>query len=97
MREMPSTYSASSQGLGQSINYPQIFLSSQELKEAKKFFLKGLFYVYKYTVAVFRHTRRGRQIPLQMVVSHHVVAGNCTQDLLLTTEPFLQPWIHFSV
>jgi hypothetical protein len=36
-------------------------------------------------------------IPLQMVVSHHVVAGNCTQDLwkssqvLLTTEPFLQP------
>jgi hypothetical protein len=29
----------------------------------------------KYTVAVFRHTRRGRQISLQMVVSHHVVAG----------------------
>jgi len=35
-----------------------------------------LFYVYEYTVAVFRHTRRGHQIPLQMVVSHHVVAGN---------------------
>jgi hypothetical protein len=30
--------------------------------------------IYKYTVAVFRHTRRGHQIPLQMVVSHHVVA-----------------------
>jgi hypothetical protein len=30
---------------------------------------------HKYTVAVFRHTRRGRQISLQMVVSHHVVAG----------------------
>ena len=30
--------------------------------------------VYKYTVAVFRHTRRGCQISLQMVVSHHVVA-----------------------
>jgi hypothetical protein len=29
-----------------------------------------------YTVALFRHTRRGHQIPLQMVVSHHVVAGN---------------------
>jgi hypothetical protein len=29
-----------------------------------------------YAVAVFRHTRRGHQIPLQMVVSHHVVAGN---------------------
>jgi hypothetical protein len=27
-------------------------------------------------VAVFRHTRRGHQIPLQMVMSHHVVAGN---------------------
>jgi hypothetical protein len=38
-------------------------------------FFKGLFYVYEYTVAVFRHTRRGRQISLQMVVSHHVVAG----------------------
>jgi hypothetical protein len=29
--------------------------------------------VCEYTV--FRHTRRGHQIPLQMVVSHHVVAG----------------------
>ena len=34
-----------------------------------------LFYVYEYTVAVFRHTRRGHQTPLQMVVSHQVVAG----------------------
>ena len=40
-----------------------------------------LFHLYEYTVAVFRHTRRGHQIPLQMVVSHHVVAGNWTQDL----------------
>jgi hypothetical protein len=40
-------------------------------------FLKSyLFYVYEYIVAVFRHTRRGPQIPLQMVVSHYVVAGN---------------------
>jgi hypothetical protein len=29
----------------------------------------------KYTVAVFRHSRRGSQISLWMVVSHHVVAG----------------------
>jgi hypothetical protein len=36
---------------------------------------KILFIINKYTVAVFRHTRRGRQISLQMVVSHHVVAG----------------------
>jgi hypothetical protein len=41
------------------------------------FFLRiYLFYLYEYTVAVFRHTRRGRQISLQVVVSHHVVAGN---------------------
>ena len=41
------------------------------------FFKKDLFYVYvQYTVAFFRHTRRGHQIPLQMAVSHHVVAGN---------------------
>jgi hypothetical protein len=35
-----------------------------------------LLYACEYIVAVFRHTRRGHQIPLQMVVSHHVVAGN---------------------
>jgi hypothetical protein len=34
------------------------------------------FIIYKYTVAVFRHTIRGHQISeLQMVVNHHVVAG----------------------
>jgi hypothetical protein len=35
-------------------------------------FYINLFYVCEYTVALFRHTRRGHQ----MVVSHHVVAGN---------------------
>jgi hypothetical protein len=41
------------------------------------FFLKiYLFYVYEYSVGIFRHTRRGHQITLQMVVSHHVVARN---------------------
>ena len=40
------------------------------------FFLKiDLFIICKYTVAVFRHSRRGHQISLWMVVSHHVVAG----------------------
>jgi hypothetical protein len=39
----------------------------------KIFFLR--FIICKYTVAVFRHTRRGHEISLQMVVSHHVVAG----------------------
>ena len=40
-----------------------------------------LLYVYEYTVAVFRRTRRGHRIPLHMVVSYHVVAENWTQDL----------------
>jgi hypothetical protein len=40
------------------------------------FFLKiYLLIICKYTVAVFRHTRRGSQVLLWMVVSHHVVAG----------------------
>jgi hypothetical protein len=40
------------------------------------FFLKiYLFTICKYTVAIFRHTRRGHQMSLQIVVSHHVVAG----------------------
>jgi hypothetical protein len=40
------------------------------------FFLKiHLFIICKYTVAVFRQSRRGSQIFLWMVVSHHVVAG----------------------
>jgi hypothetical protein len=33
-------------------------------------------YLFEYAVAIFRHTRRGHWIPLQVVVSHHVVAGN---------------------
>ena len=43
-------------------------------------FLKGLFIICKYTVAVFRHTKREHQISLGMVVSHHVVSGIWTQD-----------------
>lgn len=56
-----------------------------------------LFYVCEYTVALFRHTKGGRQISLQMVVSHHVVAGIWTPDLqkssqvLLPTESSHQP------
>jgi hypothetical protein len=48
---------------------------------------KHLFMIIcKYTVAVFRYTRRGHQIPLQMVVSHHVVAGNGTQDIWKSSQ-----------
>jgi hypothetical protein len=35
----------------------------------------GVFIICKYTVAVLRLSRRGRQISLRMVVSHHVLAG----------------------
>ena len=54
----------------------------------------------KHTVTVFRHTRRGRQISLRMVVSHHVhVCGfwdlnsgpSEEQSVLLPAEPSLQP------
>jgi hypothetical protein len=64
-------------------------------------FFKKIFIICKYTVAVFRHSRRGSQISLWMVVSHHVVAGIWTQDLwksswvLLPTEPSHQPVILF--
>ena len=37
-------------------------------------------------IVVLRHTRRGHQIPLQMVVSHHVVACNWTQDLWKSSQ-----------
>jgi hypothetical protein len=39
------------------------------------FFKTYLFIIFKYTVAVLRHSGRGHQISLQMAVSHHVVAG----------------------
>jgi hypothetical protein len=60
------------------------------------FFLKiYLFIICKYTVAAFRRSRRGCQILLWMVVSHHVVAGNWSQDLPKSSqwgaEPSLQP------
>jgi hypothetical protein len=62
------------------------------------FFLKiYLFIICKYTVVVFRYTRRGHQISLRVVVSHHVVAGIWTSDLRkssrvpLPTEPSHQP------
>jgi hypothetical protein len=32
--------------------------------------------MHEVTIVVFRHTRKGQRIPLQMVVSHHVVGGN---------------------
>jgi hypothetical protein len=40
--------------------------------------------VYEY--ASMPVARRGHQIPLQMAVSHHVVAGNQTQDLWRSSQ-----------
>jgi hypothetical protein len=60
------------------------------------FFLSFRFtYYYKYTVAVFRHTRRGRQISLWVVVSHHVIAGIWTQDLRKSSQ-CSYPLSHFT-
>ena len=42
--------------------------------------------ISKYTVAVFRRTRKGHQISLQVVVSHHEVAGIWTQDLRKSSQ-----------
>jgi hypothetical protein len=64
------------------------------------FFLKIYLLLYvSDTVAVFRHTRRGHQISLQMVVSHHVVAGIWTQDLRKsrTSEEWLSALNHWAI
>jgi hypothetical protein len=56
------------------INTTRMFYNNIFLK--KRFVCLFVCLMYEYTVAVFRHTRRGHRIPLQMVVSYHVVAGN---------------------
>jgi hypothetical protein len=62
-------------------------LRKLSLIKIKTFFLKiYLFIICKYAVAVFRHLRRGHRIPLQMVVSHHVVAGIWTQNLRKSSQ-----------
>jgi hypothetical protein len=62
-------------------SHPAIDLPCHNKLYLLLFFKIYLFYVFGHTVVVFTHTRRGHRIPLQMVVSHHVVAGNWTQDL----------------
>ena len=52
---------------------------------------KDLF-ICEYTVAVFSCTRRGHQNSLQMVVSHHVLTGILTQDLLKSNQYSLYHW-----
>jgi hypothetical protein len=64
--------------------FPRSELNSWALAEKTTFFFFKIYYFMwvEYTVAVFRHTRRGHRIPLHMVVSHHVVAGNWTLAVL---------------
>jgi hypothetical protein len=42
--------------------------------------------ICEYTVSAFRHNRKWHPIPLQMAVSHHVVAENGTQDLWKSSQ-----------
>jgi hypothetical protein len=56
----------------------KISITENQLKKKKRF----IYFMHEYTtIALFRHTRRGHQTPLQMVVSQYVVSGNRTQDL----------------
>ena len=66
------------QGIGPVVNGLLMFKSQQRSYNRLISFLKKdlfTFYLYEYIAAVFKHTRRGHRIPLQMVVSHPV-AGN---------------------
>jgi hypothetical protein len=66
-------------------------LAPDQYLDHNLFFLKDLFImIYKYTVTVFRHTRRGSQILLRMVVSQNSGPSE-EQSVLLTAEPSLQP------
>jgi hypothetical protein len=65
------------------------FCCCEETPQPKQlfFFFKDLFIIiHKFTVAVFRHPRRGHQISLWVVVSHHMVAGIWTQDLWKSSQ-----------
>ena len=82
--------------------YPWVISPAQRFTFLLQFFFLKiyLFIICSYTLAVFRHSRRGSQISLWMVVSHHVVAGIWTLDLwksspvLLPTEPSHQPFCY---
>ena len=50
------------------------------------FFFLRFIDIHRYTVGVFRHTRRGHQISLRMVVSHHAVVGIWTQNLWKSSQ-----------
>jgi hypothetical protein len=52
------------------------FRTSAHSDQPRSFQPKDLFIIiHKYTVADFRHTRRGHQISLRVVMNHLVAAG----------------------
>jgi hypothetical protein len=54
------------------VQLEEVFMNYQN-----NFLLKKIFILYLLVhCSCLRHTRKGRQIPLQMVVSYHVVTGN---------------------
>jgi hypothetical protein len=68
-------------------NWASLSTTEPSLQPASIYFFKiYLCIICEYTVAVFRHTKRRCQIPLQMVVSHHVVARIWTQDLWKSSQ-----------
>jgi hypothetical protein len=53
-----------------------VLLTTEPSLQPQLTFFKDLCIIMsKYTVSIFRHTRRGCQILLRMVVNHHMVAG----------------------
>jgi hypothetical protein len=81
-REPPPQGDLNSPQISHAVVYSINSLTQKEILLLCLFIFKNyLLYIYEYTVAVFRHTRRRHQIPLQRVASHHIVAGNQTQDL----------------
>jgi hypothetical protein len=68
-------------------------------------FKSYLFIICKYTVAVFRHTRREHQISLHLITDGRVLPCGCwdlnsgpseEQSVLLTAEPSLRPPVFVS-
>jgi hypothetical protein len=63
-----------------------VFSEIRRRNDDLEFFLRIIYLMYVSTLSLFRDTRRGHRIPLQLVVSHHVVVGNWTQDLWKSSQ-----------
>jgi hypothetical protein len=65
-----------------------VYMDYHRLKVEHGFvILKDLFSLCMWVHCSCLHTsQRRHQIPLQMIVSHHVVSGNWTQDLWMNSQ-----------